>query len=145
MTITPVAGQEKNDASLETIPAKTAQADFAAALFSSSGRAISRDAARDAASLGGDRPDAKRKDEEKETVRRAKARTDPTALASAELATHGVPKATTQAAVGAQVTPSAAPARPVESKPKSSQRSALAASGEPRQAAPRQSSPSRPT
>src|SRR5258707_15431516 len=108
MTISPVAAQEKPDSTpspADAARAGNADLDSAATLFSNAGKAMAAAASRDTAALGQDVPANKRKEQEKETVRRARARTDPTALASAELASHGAPKATTRAAEAAQITP----------------------------------------
>src|ERR1043165_605073 len=80
-------------------------ADFADALLSSAGKAIASQAAQDSTGLGRSGGGSRRKDGQKETVRRAKAVTDPTAIAGSELATHAATKATTKAAEQASLTP----------------------------------------
>lgn len=127
MTIDParsIAPQERTDTAIDAARASTA--DFADALLSSAGKAIASE------STGRNGEPGRRKDDQKETVRRAKAVTDPTAIASAALATHAAPKATTQAAEAAQRTPD----RSAQADPKPQSRTPAPASSSPRAAPP---------
>ncbi len=86
---------------------QAAEVGFEAALLGSVGKSLGAATTHDSAGVGRQSASAapnKRRDDEKEVVKRAKAMSDPSAIAAGELATQGAPKATTQAAEAQQVT-----------------------------------------
>lgn len=108
------------------------ESGFGAALLGSVGKSISSATAQESAGVGRGSASAasgKRKDDEKEIVKRARAMADPAAIAAGQLATHGTPKATVEAAETQQVTAS----------PKSEQPRVRSTSGGSQPSAPNQS------
>lgn len=117
MTATVQTATESSKIAVSGSRAPAIESGFEAALLGSVGKAIGAPAAHDPTGVGhgsASTAPGKRKDEEKEVVKRARAMSDPAAIASGELATHGAPKATVQAAEAQQISPDAkdTPSRP---------------------------------
>jgi len=107
MTATIQTATESQRKDLATLRPQAAESDFEAALLGSVGKSLGAATTHDSAGVGrqsASTAPSKRRDDEKEVVKRAKAISDPSAIAAGELATHGAPKATVQAAEAQQVT-----------------------------------------